>query len=76
MRRERDARAGKVVVDTEHGRGDLGGGGREGGPKPSMGQTYIVLNIRPESSVWVSSARGLEHHHLIMSKLSGHGDQK
>ena len=40
-RRERDALAGKVTVDTEHGRGNLGGG-REGGPKPSMGQSYIV----------------------------------
>ena len=32
---ERDARAGKVVVDMELGRGNLGGG-REGGPQPSM----------------------------------------
>ena len=29
-RRERDARAGKVTVDTEHGRGNLGGGGERG----------------------------------------------
>ena len=31
--------------------GGISGEGREGGPKPSMGQSYIVLNIRPESSV-------------------------
>ena len=36
-RRERDARAGKVTGDMEHGRGNLGVGGREGGPQPSMG---------------------------------------
>ena len=29
-RRERDARAGKVVVDTEHEQGNLGGGGERG----------------------------------------------
>ena len=57
-RRERDARAGKVTDDTEHGRGNLWGGGREGGPKPSMGPSYIVLNIRPESSVGIPSAQG------------------
>ena len=62
-------------LETRSTGGGISGGGREGGPKPSMGQSYIVLNIRPESSVWVSSAQGLEHHHLIMSKLSGHDDQ-
>ena len=34
---ERDARAGKVAEDMEIGRGNLGGGEREGGPQPSMG---------------------------------------
>ena len=33
--RERDASAGKVAVDMELGRGNLGRG-REGGPQPSM----------------------------------------
>ena len=33
---ERDARAEKVAVDMELRRGNLGGGGREGGPQPSM----------------------------------------
>ena len=58
MRRERDARAGKLFGDMELRRGNLGGGGgREGGPNPSMGPSYIVLNLRPESSVWIPSAR-------------------
>ena len=39
MRRERDARAGKVFVDMELGWGNLGVGEREGGPQPLMGQT-------------------------------------
>ena len=34
---ERDARAGKVVVDTELGRGDIGGGEREGGTRSIRG---------------------------------------
>ena len=33
---ERDSRAGKVAVDMELGRGNLGGGGERGGPQPSM----------------------------------------
>ena len=32
---ERDARASKVVVDMDLGRGNLGGGG-EGGPQPAL----------------------------------------
>ena len=45
-------------LETRSTGGGISGGGREGGPKPSMGQSYIVLNLRPESSVWVSSTRG------------------
>ena len=40
---ERDSRAGKVVVDMELGRGDLGGGGGEGGPQPSLEHSTLIL---------------------------------
>ena len=56
---ERDARAGKVAVDMELGRGNLGGGREGGGHSP---QWTIVNNpkYRPESSVWGPAIRGLE----------------
>ena len=38
-RRERDARTGKVAVDMELGRGNLGVGEREGGPQSSVERT-------------------------------------
>ena len=49
-RRERDARAGKVNVDMELGRGNLGGGGR-GGTTAINGTRVNNTKYRPESSV-------------------------
>ena len=36
---DRDARSGKLAEDMELGWGNLGGGGREGGPQPSIDQS-------------------------------------
>ena len=71
---ERDARADKVTEDMDFGRGNLGGGGR-GGTTAINGTRVNSLKYRPESSVQVAAPQGLEQHHLIMSKLSGHGDR-
>ena len=54
---ERDARAGKVVVDMELGRVNLGGGGR-GGTTAVNGTRVNSSKYRPESSVWVAAVRG------------------
>ena len=56
---ERDARAGKVVVDMELRRGNLGGG-REGGNTAITGTNYINPNLGTERSIWVVAVRGLE----------------
>ena len=71
---ERYSRAGKVVVDTELGRGNLGGGGR-GGTTAINGTRVNSSKYRPESSVREAVVQGLEQHHPIMSTLSGHGDR-
>ena len=71
---EIDAHAVKVTEDMEFGRGNLGEGER-GGTTAINGTRVNNPKYRPESSVWVAPVRGLEQHHPIMSKLSGHGDR-
>ena len=54
---ERDARAGKVVVDMELGGGNLGGGER-GGTTSINGTRVNSSKYRPESIVRVAAVRG------------------
>ena len=55
---ERGMHARENCLETRSTGGGISGGGERGDQKPSMGQSNIVLNLRPESSGWVSSARG------------------
>ena len=43
---ERGMHARAKWLKTRSTGGGISGGGAEGGPKPSMGQPYIVLNLR------------------------------